>query len=112
MNSAMTTNDLRQLQAQTRAVFSALYVLEVDTLNDAQRTQHQQQLAAAHAALVKLENTRLENLNAQATQQLAALQLGLQHMQAELARAEKPLGVIAAVGGVMDNLVGVVKAVL
>ncbi|MBU1529911.1 MAG: hypothetical protein KKB60_12080 [Gammaproteobacteria bacterium] len=36
----------------------------------------------------------------------------LQHMQAELAGAEKPLDVMAAVGGVMDKLVGVVKAVL
>ena len=109
MTIALTTTDLQKLQAQTRTLFSALYVLDVDTLNDAQRAQHQQQLAAAHAALVKLENTRLENLNAQATQQLAALQLGLQHMQAELDGADKPLDVMAAVGGVMDNLVGVVK---
>lgn len=107
----MNPSDLQQLQAHTRAVFSALYVLDVDTLSNEQRARHQQQLAAAHAALVKLENTRIEQLNEAARQQLAALQAGLAHMQAELDGADKPLDVLAAVGDVMDKLVGVVKGV-
>lgn len=107
----MNQADLDHLRADARAIFTALYLLDVETLSKPQLELHQQQLAAAHAALVKLENAHIQNLSETALKHWPVLQASLVDLKAKAEQGGKPASIMAALGDGLDKLGAAVKAV-
>lgn len=94
----MTPSDFKLLQANVHAVFSALYLIDVDHLSSDERKQHQLALAAAYLAYVNAENARFDELSGSAKSELAELSGHVQTMRegvAGLATPTDKLGVLA-----------------
>lgn len=69
----MTPSDFHSIQNDVHAVFSALYLIDVDQLSSEQRKQHQQALSAAYLAWVNAENAKFDLLSSQAKTELVQL---------------------------------------
>jgi hypothetical protein len=69
----MTPSDFHSIQNDVHAVFSALYLIDVDQLSSEQRKQHQQALSAAYLAWVNAENAKFDLLSSQVKTELVQL---------------------------------------
>ncbi len=73
MTQHITEPQLKTARTQAFEMFSALYLLDASELQAPQQAEHARQLAAAHALWAKLENAKLEDLNAEASKYWAVL---------------------------------------
>lgn len=94
----MNPDDFKLMQHNVHAVFSALYLIDVDHLSSDERKQHQHALAAAYLAYVNAENTKFDELSSSAKGELAELSGQVIRMRegvAGLATPTEKLGVLA-----------------
>jgi len=105
----MTPSDFEALQTDVHAVFSALYLIDVDLLSVEERKQHQQVLAAAYLAFVNAENTRFAALSAHAKNELGELAGYVKTMRTKLAELEAPSEQLGVLGIGLDALARLAK---
>lgn len=94
----MVLSDFQTLQDDAHAVFSAMYLIDVEKLSSEQRQQHQQSLSAAYLAWVNAENAKFDLLSSQSKTELAGLLDRLGAIRAGvsgLATPPEKLGVLA-----------------
>jgi hypothetical protein len=100
----ITSNDFEDLQTNVQAVFSALYLIDVELLSTEQRKQHQQVLAAAYLAFVNAENTRYAALSTKAKSELGELAKHVKTMRTQLTELEAPSEQLSLLGKGLDAL--------
>jgi len=100
----MTPSDFEALQNDVHAVFSALYLIDVDLLSAEERKQHQQVLAAAYLAFVNAENTRYAALSTKAKSELGELAEHVKTMRTQLTELEAPSEQLGLLGKGLDAL--------
>jgi hypothetical protein len=100
----MTPSDFEALQNDVHAVFSALYLIDVDLLSAEERKQHQQVLAAAYLAFVNAENARYTALSTKAKGELGELAGHVKTMRTQLAELEAPSEQLGLLGKGLDVL--------
>lgn len=105
----MTPSDFEALQNDVHAVFSALYLIDVDLLSAEERKQHQQVLAAAYLAFVNAENARFAALSAHAKNELGELAGHVKMMREGVAELEAPSEQLGVLGKGLDALARLAK---
>ena len=100
----MTPSDFEALQIDVHAVFSALYLIDVDLLSAGERKQHQELLAAAYLAFVNAENARFVTLSAEAKTELGDLAVHVKTMRTRLLELETPTEQLGLLGKGVDAL--------
>ncbi|HEX4879559.1 MAG TPA: hypothetical protein VFV39_06925 [Limnobacter sp.] len=90
-------------------VFATLYLVDTDTLSDAQRVQHQTALSTAYSAMVRMENTKLGELAEQRKQSLSRLMSGVRQLQKKLAKLKDTQEKLAEVANNLEVLAAVVR---
>ena len=105
----MTPSDFQDLQNNVHAVFSALYLIDVDLLSVEERKQHQQVLAAAYLAFVNAENARYTALSTKAKSELGELAGHVKTMRTQLAELEVPSEQLGLLGKGLDALARLAK---
>ncbi|MCE2746753.1 MAG: hypothetical protein LW710_12730 [Burkholderiales bacterium] len=105
----MTPSNFEALQDDVHAVFSALYLIDVDQLTAEERKQHQHALAAAYLAFVNSENARFAQLSTKAKTELAELAGYVKTMRKQLAELETPIKQLSVLGEGVDALARLAK---
>ena len=105
----MNPSDFDALQNDVHALFSALYLIDVELLSTEERKQHQQVLAAAYLALVNAENARFAALSAHAKNELGELAGHVKTMRTQLAELEAPSEQLGVLGKGLDALARLAK---
>jgi len=100
----MTPHDFETLQTDVHAVFSALYLIDVELLSAEERKQHQQVLATAYLAFVNAENARYTALSVKAKSELGVLAGHVKTMRMQLAELEAPSEQLGLLGKGLDAL--------
>ncbi len=100
----MIPSDFEALQNDVHAVFSALYLIDVELLSAEERKQHQQVLAAAYLAFVNAENARYTALSVKAKSELGVLAGHVKTMRMQLAELEAPSEQLGLLGKGLDAL--------
>lgn len=105
----MTPTDFEALQDDVHAVFSALYLIDVELLSADERKQHQQALSAAYLAFVSAENARFATLTVKVKTELAALAGQVEAMRKQVAELETPTEQLGVLGKGLDALARLAK---
>lgn len=105
----MTPTDFDVLLADVHALFSALYLIDVDHLSGAERKQHQRALAAAYLAYVNAENAKLDELSRAAKVELAELSGHVKTMREGVAALDAPADKLNALAKGLDALARLAK---
>lgn len=105
-------NEFQVMRLDAEAVFAALYLIDTSVLTEQQHEQHQNAMATAYLALMKIENAKFDNLNnnvkhhlKEVASALKALQKGVRGLATpheKLAFVAEGLGTLAAVAKVLS----------
>jgi len=105
----MNKEDYSALRKAVEDTFTSLYVIDAGSLTPSQRQTHQEALAAAYLAVIRLENKKFSELTAQAQQKLDSLRSSAIAMQEQLAGLKKATQTLEIVGGMLDVLATIAK---
>lgn len=105
----MNKEDYSALRKAVEDTFTSLYVIDVGSLTPSQRQTHQEALAAAYLAVIRLENKQFSELTAQTLQNLDSLRSSAIATQEQLAGFKKATQTLEVVGGMLDVLATIAK---
>ncbi|HEX4842261.1 MAG TPA: hypothetical protein VFV57_01200 [Limnobacter sp.] len=105
----MNQQDYNTMRQALEDVFATMYLVDTDTLSDAQRVQHQTALSTAYSAMVRMENAKLGELAEQRKLALAKLMAGVRQLQKKLLKLKDSQEKLAEVADHLDVLAAVVK---
>jgi hypothetical protein len=105
----MDINEYDNFRKAVEDVFNSLYVVDVGSLTSDERKQHQELLAAAYLAVVRLENKSFSDLTEQANQKLESLSAGILTLQQQLEGLEKVNETLEIIASSLDLLTSVSK---
>jgi hypothetical protein len=108
----MTNSDYSTFRDSVEDIFTTLYVIDVGSLQSDQRKTHQEALAAAYLAVIRIENASFSALADSAKEKLAELSIATTELQRKLAglkKARETLQLASEALGVLTSITKLLK---
>jgi hypothetical protein len=105
----MTAEEFDTFRRSIEDTFISLYVIDVGSLSLEEKKTHQELLAAAYLAVVRIENKAFNELTKVAIDKLAMLSERTQLLQQKLAGFKKAAETLQIVSGALDVLTAIAK---
>jgi hypothetical protein len=105
----MTEEEFDTFRRSVEDTFISLYVIDVGSLTLKEKKTHQELLAAAYLAVVRIENKAFNELTEKAIDRLSMLSERTQALQQQLAGFKKAAETLQIVSGALGVLTAVAK---
>lgn len=105
----MNINQYNEMRAAVEDTFTSLYVIDVGSLTSAQRKKHQNEMAVAYLAVIRLENKIFEELTNEAIKLLEPLHEKTKLLQQQLAGLKKAAETLKIVDASLNVLITIVE---